>query len=116
MSVIDLSSATRTALGILLEKEEIRWGSKEVAYDQVARSIGASSSWLKKYLSPQSTVAHPRLDLFERIRVTYGKLCDRIEEENRLEEARITALKDHLNETTESFMEKVAALARTPTH
>jgi hypothetical protein len=113
---MDLSDATKTALGILLDKEEIRWGSREVAYDQVARAIGASSSWLKKYLSPQSAVADPRLDLFDRIRVAYIKLCERIEQENRLEEARITALKDHLDETTESFMAKVAALSRRPTH
>jgi hypothetical protein len=107
MSAASLTDATRSALGALIAREERRVGSKEVALEIVARTIGASSSWLRKFLSPQSAVAEPRITLFLNIRVAYENLCNRVEQEHRLEEARIAALKEVLDATTSGFVEMV---------
>jgi hypothetical protein len=109
MSALALTDATRSALGILIELEARRVGSKEVALEVVAKTIGASSSWLRKFLSPQSSVAEPRITLFLNIRLAYENLCNRVEQEHRLEEARITALRERLNAPVDGFVELVAS-------
>jgi hypothetical protein len=108
MSAVALTDATRSALGILIELEARRVGSKEVALEVVAKTIGASSSWLRKFLSPQSTVAEPRITLFLNIRLAYENLCTRVEQQNRLDEARIAALRERLNAPVDGFVEMVA--------
>jgi hypothetical protein len=80
-----------------------------VALEIVARTVGTSSSWLRKFLSPQSSVAEPRITLFLNIRQAYENLCNRVEQEHRLEEVRIAALKEVLDEATNGFVEMVAS-------
>jgi hypothetical protein len=115
MNAATLTDATRSALGLLIEKEERRVGSRDVAFDVVAQTVGASSSWLKKFLSCHSEVKEPRITLFLNIRAAYEALCNRVEQEHRLEEARIAALRKALDAPVAGFIEMVASTPRKAT-
>ena len=112
MSAASLTDATRSALSVLIDREERRVGSREVAFEHVAQMVGASSSWLKKFLSRHSEVKEPRITLFLNIRQAYESLCNRVEQEHRLEEARIVALKGQLHAVDKGFVEMVEGSSR----
>lgn len=114
MSALALTDATRSALGLLLQKEQHRTGSREVAYETVAKKVGASSSWLKKFLSGHSEVKEPRITLFLSIRDAYRDLCNRVEQEHANELAKLAALRGQLNEVDHGFVEMVASSKSTP--
>ena len=103
MSATALTSATRSALGLMVDKEAHRAGSRTVAYDRVASTIGASSSWLKKFLADTGEVSEPRIHLFLRIKEAYISACERIEADNRGDEARLRDLRGRLNEIISGF-------------
>ena len=103
MSTIELSSTTKTALRALIEREAYRVGSRTVAFENVARMVGASSSWIRKFLTYEDAVAEPRITLFENIREAYNNICERIEADNRADEARWQALRGSLNEINSGF-------------
>jgi len=93
----DLTRATRSALNVLVEREQHRCGSRVVAYDHVAHLVGMSSSWLQKFLRNSGEVREPRITLFLLIRHHYENLCLRIEQENEADERRLRALKDQID-------------------
>lgn len=103
MSTVELTSTTKLALRTLIERESIRVGSRTVAFENVARMIGASSSWIRKFLAYEDAVAEPRITLFENIRAAYNNICERIEADNRADEARWKALRGSLNEINSGF-------------
>lgn len=92
---------TRSALGAMVERESRRVGSRTVAYENVARMIGASSSWVKKFLADRGEVSEPRITLFENIRQAYNNICERIEADNRADEQRLRILRGQMNAVTE---------------
>lgn len=98
-----LTSTTRSALGAMVDKEARRVGSRTVAYRNVGQMIGASSSWIKKFLADTGEVSEPRITLFEKIRAAYNNICERIEADNRADEQRLQALRGSLNAITEGF-------------
>lgn len=69
------ANLTSPMLDALVRHAEQRTGSRMLAYDRVARSIGATSSWVRKFLGNQPV----RLDAdtFLRIHATYQANCDR---------------------------------------
>lgn len=103
MSATALTSATRSALGLMVDKEARRVGSRMLAYDRVANTIGASSSWLKKFLADSGEVSEPRINLFLKIKEAYNDACERVEADNRDDEARLRDLKGKLNEIISGF-------------
>lgn len=103
MSSIALTSATRSALGAMVEKEARRVGSRTVAYENIGKMIGASSSWIKKFLANTGEVSEPRITLFENIRWAYNNICERIEADNRADERRLQALRGSLNAIGSGF-------------
>lgn len=103
MSSIALTSTTRSALRIMVEKEARRVGSRTVAYEHVAQMIGASSSWVKKFLADTGEVSEPRITLFQNIRDAYNNICERIEADNRADEQRWQTLRGSLNEIDQGF-------------
>lgn len=103
MSTSALTSATRSALGALVEKEERRVGSRTVAYEIVAQTTGTSSSWIRKFLAKSDEVKEPRITLFLNIRAAFENLCERAEVENRTDEVRLRALRGPLHAATESI-------------
>lgn len=104
MSAAALNSITRSALGALVEREERRVGSRTLAYEIVAQSVGASSSWVRKFLSKSEEVKEPRITLFQNIRASYENLCNRVEQENRNDELRLKLIKGEIDAVTEGFM------------
>jgi len=102
MSPAVLTSETRSALGALVEKETRRVGSRTVAYEIVAQTVGTSSSWIRKFLAKSEEVKEPRITLFHNIRAAYDQLCERVEAENRTDEVRLRALRGTLHAATES--------------
>ena len=104
MSCTELTSTTRSALSLLVEREAKRTGSRTVAYETVGRAIGASSSWVRKFLARSEVVAEPRLTLFQNIRASYDILCSRVEQEHQNELRRIEALKGKLDAATSGIM------------
>lgn len=103
MSSTALTTATRSALRLMVESETHRLGSKMVAYEQVARTIGASSSWLRQYLANTGAVGEPRISLFQNIKTAYDKICERVEADNRAAELRLATLRGTLDEVTAGF-------------
>lgn len=103
MSAAALTTITRSALGALVEREERRLGSRTVAYEVVAQSIGASSSWIRKFLAKSEEVKEPRITLFQNIRANYENLCTRVEQENRQDERRLMLIKGEIDAVVEGY-------------
>jgi hypothetical protein len=103
MSSAALTSITRSALGALVDQEMRRTGSKMVAYEIVAKTIGSSSSWVRMFLSKSEEVKEPRITLFQNIRASYENLCSRVEQENRNDELRLMLIKGQIDAVTEGF-------------
>lgn len=103
MSAVEFTTTTKTALRALIEREAHRVGSRTVAFENVARMVGASSSWIRKFLTYEDAVAEPRISLFYNIREAYNTICERIEADNRADEARWQALRGSLNEIDPSL-------------
>lgn len=103
MSAAALTSTTRSALGLLVELEQRRTGSRMTAYENIAKHIGSSPSWIRKFLAESEEVKEPRITLFQNIRVSYEKLCNRVEQENRDDERRLMLIKGDLNAVVEGF-------------
>ncbi|BAU93420.1 hypothetical protein MPPM_4815 [Methylorubrum populi] len=77
-------------VGALVDLAERRSGSRMNAYDDVGRKIGATASWVRKFLGRQPI----RLDAdtFLNIHAAYRAECDRLEAQAELEWARFRAL------------------------
>lgn len=106
MSAAALTSITRSALGALVEREAKRTGSRTLAYEIVAQSVGSSSSWIRKFLAKSEEVKEPRITLFQNIRASYDNLCNRVEQENRSDELRLKLIKGEIDAVTEGFLGK----------
>jgi hypothetical protein len=106
MSAAALTSSTRSALGALVEREARRVGSRTVAYEIVAQSVGSSSSWIRKFLAKSEGVKEPRITLFQNIRANYDNLCNRVEQENRNDELRLMLIKGEMDAATEGIREE----------
>ena len=108
MSTVEFTSTVKDVLRELIEKEDQRVGSKTVAFENVARKIGASSSWIRKFLTYEDKVAEPRLSLFQNIAVYYASVCSRIEHEQQAEREKSALLLGKLNAINSSFDRMVA--------
>lgn len=97
MSPAAFTSTTRTALGVLVDKEARRVGSRTVAYEYIAQRVGTSGSWVRKFLADRNEVAEPRITLFLNIRAAYDQLCERVESDNRAEEHKLRILRGEIN-------------------
>jgi transcriptional regulator with XRE-family HTH domain len=103
MTSATMSSATKSALRLLLEHETKRLGSKGLGLEEVARSVGASTSWITKYLRYEDRVGEPRAPLFDSIAKAYDQICNRFEQERDNERARLAAVRGQLHAATKSI-------------
>jgi hypothetical protein len=103
MSSAALTSTTRSALGLLVEREERRTGSRMTAYGNIAERIGSSPSWIRKFLAKSEEVKEPRITLFQNIRANYENLCNCVEQENREDERRLLLIKGDIDAVVEGF-------------
>lgn len=98
-----LTAATRSALGLMVEREERRVGSRDIAYEVVAQTVGTSASWIKKFLARSEEVKEPRITLFLNIRSAYENVCTRVEQEQANELLKIEKLRGELDAVTAGF-------------
>ena len=103
MSTIEFTPTTKDVLRDLIEKETNRVGSRTLAFENVARTIGASSSWIRKFLTYEDRVAEPRMTLFQNIAAYYESVCSRIEHEQQVERDKSARLLGKLNAINTSF-------------
>jgi len=97
MSSAALTFATKSALKLLIEQEARRVGSRTVAYENVARTIGASPSWIRKFITYDDKVGALRVPLFQNITAYYDSICTRVEQEQQKERDQIAKLRDELH-------------------
>ncbi len=95
MSVLGLS---RNAAMALVEREERRTGSRMVAYEIVAQTVGTSAEWLRKFIS-SNAAKEPRVTVGFNLILVYRRVCNRVE---RAEEAE-NKLKDEIDAALESL-------------
>lgn len=83
---------TYPLLGALVEKAQQRSGSKMNAYADVARAIGETGSWVRKFMGRQRV----RLDAdtYLSIQAEYERQCARWEAEAQTQKARFFALRE----------------------
>lgn len=103
MSSAEFTATSRRALKALIDREAVRTGSRTVAYEVVAQTIGASTSWIRKFLSYDDVVAEPRYALFQNIASYYDSICTRVEQEHQTELAKLAALRAEINALNKSF-------------
>lgn len=84
------ADATFPLVGALVERAERRVGSRMAAYADVARAIGSTGSWVRKFLGRQPV----RLDAdtYLNIQALYDAECRRWEAETETQRARFFAL------------------------
>ena len=78
------------------------------AYEMVAQTIGASPGWLRKLIKGYEA-KEPRASIYENIRANYLALCNRVEQENEIDEARLRLLAEVPNAAAESLRPKTTA-------
>jgi hypothetical protein len=72
-------SLTRDVAEAFVAREERRTGSKMDAYEAVARAVGTTSEWLRKFLS-SNAAKEPRLTVGFKILMVYRRVCERVEQ------------------------------------
>lgn len=90
MTAADAINEARPIASALVQREERQAGSRMAAYERVARTVGASPSWLRKLIGRQdvSLAAHH----FENLKTAYRRACERIEAEAEAEKRAFLAL------------------------
>lgn len=95
-SAANIASLTRSAAHALIEREERKTGSRMAAYENVAATIGASSSWLRKFVSGEASIPIIGFNILSQ----YDRLCSRVELETENELAKISKLRGEINAAT----------------
>ena len=73
------ADTARIAAIVLVNRATRRTGTRSAAYRDVARKIGATHHWLRKYISSPSA-PEPRVTVWFNIIRLYRHTCERVEE------------------------------------
>jgi hypothetical protein len=93
MSTAHTAEFTRELAACLVERAERHVGKRMDAYDIVARSIGTSSGWLRKFIAGREA-KEPGWATGWNIVDQYRRMCSRVEAEIETERAKYLALKE----------------------
>ncbi len=88
---------------ILVDRAEDYARSRMVAYRDVAAAIGASASWVRKFVNSDPAAGLNFAAAFN-IERAYSRLCERIEAEQETERKRILALRRSGNAAVPSHL------------
>lgn len=102
---------TRRVAHALVERAERQSGSRMAAYEMVARTVGTSSSWLRKFIKGQEA-KEPGWTTGWNILDQYSRICDRVEAEIETERAKTLALKGLIDAANEIANRVVVSTAR----
>lgn len=112
MSSVEITTVSRGALRALIKRESTRVGSLTLAHENIAKAIGMSSSWIRKFIADDGGVREPRLTLhFRIVAAFYDRVCNRVEQEQKTELAEIVRLRRKIDAVTASFIEMATATA-----
>jgi hypothetical protein len=100
-----VTDLTRSRAHALVERAERQTGSRMAAYEMVAQTVGVSPGWLRKLIKGYEA-KEPRATIFENIRVSYDNLCNRVEQENEIDEARLRLLAGNTYAANQSTREE----------
>jgi len=92
-----VANISRSAAAALVDREERRTGSRMVAYEIVAQTVGTSAEWLRKFLSSNGA-KEPRLTVGFNLIQVYRRVCERVEQAGDNERQ----LKDEIDAALES--------------
>lgn len=92
-----VANLSRNVAAALVDREERRTGSRMVAYEIVAQSVGTSSTWLRSFLSTNGA-KEPRLTVGMNLIQVYRQVCERVEQAGDRERQ----LKDEIDAALES--------------
>jgi hypothetical protein len=73
-----VAEISRSAAAALVDREERRTGSRMVAYEIVAQTVGTSSEWIRKFVSTNGA-KEPRLTVGMNLIQVYRRVCERVE-------------------------------------
>jgi hypothetical protein len=91
ISSATITNLTRSRANALVERAERQTGSRMAAYEMVAQTVGVSPGWLRKLIKGYEA-KEPRATIYENIRAHYEAFCNRVEQENKIDEARLRLL------------------------
>lgn len=74
----NVASLSRNAASALVDREERRTGSRMLAYEAVAQTVGSSAEWIRKFVN-KTEGKEPKLTLGFRILTLYSQVCGRVE-------------------------------------
>lgn len=74
----NVSALSRSAAMGLVEREERRTGSRMLAYEIVAQTVGTSAEWLRKFIAEKEG-KEPRITVGFNLMSLYSRVCDRVE-------------------------------------
>jgi hypothetical protein len=106
-----MTALARTALGSWVEREERRTGSRMVAYEIVASTVGTSADWVRKFLGRSDKAKEPSWTVGWNILTAYQRIIGRVEAWERLEQERSAELKRQIDEVTSRAMEMAESTA-----
>ena len=114
MSASQVLERTRGQVVFLVEREERNTGSRMMAYENVAATIGKSASWVRAIFNGYAE-AVPDLVVGLNIVLLYDRVCSRVELEADRERAEAARLREQLHEAYPSIGELVEAPPRKKT-
>jgi hypothetical protein len=74
-----VADITRNAAAALVDREERRTGSRMVAYEIVAQTVGTSAEWIRKFIS-SNEAKEPRMTVGFNLIQVYRQVCERVEQ------------------------------------
>jgi len=99
---------TRSAASFLVDREERSTGSRMLAYEKVGRAIGASASWVRKFLGNQECGLSYAVGI--KIVQQFEGLQSRVDEDNRERAERAATLRHEIHASTPRIiMESLAS-------
>ena len=113
MSAADMTALTRRAASALVDREEDSTRSRMLAWSNIASRVGASSSWLQKFVNDYAEVKEPRWSVgWNILAQCYDRLCVRIETAADKQWAEEERLRMELHEVLSGAAEIGQGLAR----
>lgn len=111
----------REVTATLVRHEEMRHGDKMRAYETVARLVGRSASWVRKFSSGNPDVSLGLVPWLKiqaiSVKEHYADVCECIEQDTQRRLARIEMLKDQANAVDPRIVTQHSrALARAESH
>jgi hypothetical protein len=92
----------RAEAGYIVAHAKVQSNSKLNAYGLVARRLGVSANWLRKFVNDNAEAKEPRWSTGERIRQEYIRLCERVESDAAGRRDRAIEMRKNRNAAAES--------------